>query len=149
MMDKPRPKSFDGLCPNSIGKNSEEELAKLMEDGHLVPGSGCGSRKGDFGYQEKDNNRYKTRHLFEHKCTQNKSLKFKGEWLEKRSRQAFCEGKDPVLTLCFDGGVDFKYGERVWGMVPVTRLKELLDKEKRLEELERRIEDARERCSEA
>lgn len=124
-MNKPEPDFFKDKTANEIGKKGEENTKNSLNNSHLVGGSGSGGKKGDIEQGSKKFNTLSYKRMIEKKSTDKKSMVLKKEWLEKASRQAFKQGKDPVICIEFET-TKVNVDEQ-WALIPFNKLKELLE----------------------
>lgn len=108
----------------SADPDAQEARVARMVRGRRQPGSGCGSRKGDVDMPTGAEFAL-DRFLIECKGTGKASLSVKGAWLEKITREAMAEGKEPALHLEIMG-VDPSIAEREWVVVPQSVFLRLL-----------------------
>lgn len=96
------------------GRKAEGHTAKRL-GARLVRGSGSGWLKGDLFT--------KLVHV-EAKSTQKKSISLKLEWLEKITRTAMEQGKQPAVTITFTTGDGRPKFSGKWVLVPEAWLHE-------------------------
>jgi len=119
--------TFDFFSDNNQGrknkkmsKRQEKKIAKTGESGKLTPGSGNKRIKGDV---------WKSGRMYEAKVTDAKSIKVEREWLEKLEKEAYAANKEPVFVFGFEGSHLLRQSN--WGAVPLERLEELFEIERR------------------
>lgn len=116
----PRPLALDpDYCrQRSRRKDSERQEKRCAASlgGKRRPASGAMEfRKGDVACRLI---------LVECKRTQGRSLSLKAEWLDKISREALAEGKEPVLHVEIQGVSPLT--PRDWALVPLDLLRQLV-----------------------
>jgi len=118
----PAPKTFDDVRPNEIGRRGEKNLRKVTGC-ILTPGSGAGRIKGDglLGFEW----------MLEKKSTAGKTITVRRDDIEKLVKQAWDANREPVFVLEFE---TMKFASQQWAMIPLERLLELYEIEKKIRE---------------
>jgi len=109
-----------------ISKKQEKKIAKTRDPGRTTPGSGNGKIKGDV-IKKSYRQGFKGR-KYEAKTTDKDSIRVTKEWLEKLVDQASRVQQEPVFVFGFEGSTLLTTN---WGAVPLDRLEELFEIERK------------------
>lgn len=109
-----------------MSKQQEKNVSKTGSKGKLTPGSGNKGIKGDV-WKLASNPFFKGR-MYEAKVTENKSIKVDSAYLVKLTHEALAAQKEPVFVFGFH--ID-TLREKDWGAVPLARLEELFEVERK------------------
>lgn len=104
--------------------DAQEARVARMVRGRRQPGSGCGKRKGDVDMPTGAEFAL-DRFMIECKGTGKASLSVKGAWLEKITKEAMAEGKEPALQFEILG-IDPSIAEQEWVAIPQSVFLRLL-----------------------
>lgn len=128
--EKPVPGFFQGDTQGkrnkTISKRQESTISKTGDKGRLTPGSGNKGIKGDVW--KPTTSPYFQGRMYEAKTTEKASMKVERGWLEKLERESLAATKEPVFVFGFYSDA---LRQKDWGCVPLARLEELFDIEKR------------------
>jgi hypothetical protein len=118
---------FEEDSQSKKNKKMSKRQEKLImntgaEKGRMTPGSGNKGIKGDV---------WKRGKMYEAKTTQGRQITVKMDWLQKLETEAWSAGKEPVFVFGFEG---HKLTNTNWGAVPLERLEELFDIERKYKE---------------
>lgn len=114
-----------------ISQTQEKKISKTGGKGKLTPGSGNKGIKGDV-WKPRTNPFFNGR-MYEAKTTEKASLKVERAWLEKLERESNAVQKEPVLVIGFYSD---SLRQTDWGAIPLSRLEELYELERRYYEEE-------------
>lgn len=131
--EKPKSGFFDDEGQSrrnrTISKRQESVIKRTGAIGKLTPGSGNKGIKGDVW--KKSSTPFLNGRMYEAKTTEKASMKVERAWLVKLEQEALAATKEPVFVFGFYSDA---LRQQDWGCVPLGRLEELYDIERRFYE---------------